>query len=828
MNNAIDLDRARRSENLKTWFEDCANRFSEPHRFPETKLVAPRWPLRSHYNKKLEDVNFQPIEVSLSHLDDSYLKVLRCFASEEALIDDKKDLKRLFTTWRMFGTSSSAPKCLLDVTNTHLKNYEDQVLQDCKNGASAADAESRLAQLTSNFVRLGRLGILQTSYWQISNESRKTLIDLRKQRKLSHLEHKASTLDRQVEALSDAMRAMLQRDERISKYDRSVLALAGVMMCAPSRINEPMCMSIDDVITVEDFAVLNESTQAVTELGRAHALLLQKGSKGASWGAKPALTFMISLLNLCVDVLKENGKRSRMLTTWYEENPDKLYLPNEIEYLRGTAIDRMALWKIANLTDREPSGDESKTMSVMFRELTAANKVYLGPNVRSVRADGGRNARTTVQMVNWNDLEPYLIERVKSAIATCRAVTNTNSYDGRISRMLLLFDTDALPFLPRAVKYQTLRRRLKMTDEYIAYSKKSRDTPPEPTIFQKLNLKILVDGVIKDAWIETHDMRRWLTTKALEAKDRLSDVLINQWAKRLSLEQLSNYDARSDTTRADQSRMPLVVELEDLSAGLERIRALEDDYGLKTDLVTTNDVSVSMTSMELIAGAVEDRPVARTSNRIIIIYPTRFGVCLHQHHETPCRAYVCLVCNEGAVVKGHLPTNEEIRRRDALLFGSIVTQLDRLITAHSRGIADFPEGLENHMLTLVGKGLDADSMGRDLIDQFHEIKERIKNPSFKHKLEEAFVARGIVRLLDSDDVQSGALIRYHNPGRHSSPGHERALDAHGGRDFLDKKLADFHTTHPRLAPEDLRLKDGSDGVQPDADDVEPDEDDADE
>ena len=50
----------------------------------------------------------------------------------------------------------------------------------------------------------------------------------------------------------------------------------------------------------------------------------------------------------------------------------------------------------------------------------------------------------------------------------------------------------------------------------------------EPTIFEKLGLTMVVDGKIEYAWIETHDPRRWLTTQAMNARERLSDVLDQQ------------------------------------------------------------------------------------------------------------------------------------------------------------------------------------------------------------------------------------------------------------------------------------------------------------
>jgi hypothetical protein len=197
------------------------------------------------------------------------------------------------------------------------------------------------------------------------------------------------------------------------------------------------------------------------------------------------------------------------------------------------------------------------------------------------------------------------------------------------------------------------------------------------------------------------------------------------------------------------------------------------------------------------------------NNQLIILYPNRFGVCLHQHHETPCRAYSACseVCNEQLTVKGHLPTNEEWRRQDALNNRSIINQLQALITARRRGVADDSAMLDAHLLTLV-KGLDVRAMAEELIQRFHEIKDQIQDLNFRNELEAAFVARGVVARLDDAGVPNGALIKYHNPCKHAAPGYERAIeDQCGGREEMERQAALFHQKYPELAPRALGLED---------------------
>ncbi len=466
-----------------------------------------------------------------------------------------------------------------------------------------------------------------------------------------------------------------------------------------------------------------------------------------------------------------------------------------------------------NLSEASASNGMASNGKDIFNELIAAGKVTTIANPLAGIGSGRRNSRSTVQVGPWCDLEAILLRRVHEALKTVRHVTPTNHYEGRISKMLMLWDSPTVPYLPASIKYSSLGSRFKPKAQSIK--------KPVLTVFEKLGIQMVENDRVVTAWMDTHDPRRWLTTQALLAPERLSDALINKWANRLSIEHLKKYDYRNATQRAEQAAMPEVAEFADFSAGLQKLEGLETAFGLGTEILTASDAAVSATSMEAIASAVEQRGIARTSNQLIVLYPSRFGVCLHQHHETPCRAYSsCLTCNEHVVVKGHLPTNNEIRQRDDLLMKSIVVQLDRLITAHNRSIADLPEGLEDHMLTLVREGLSAEQMAEEMVKNFHEIKDRLKSVSFKLKLEEAFVARGMVQRLDSSAVASGALIRYHNPGRHASPGHERSLDAHGGRSVIESELNQFHLEHPEFAPANLGLRDGRELLEPETEEEE--------
>lgn len=814
--NISGLDAARYASRLAVWRHDCKERMSD--RWPKIDFDKDQWPICTEYGTQLLDINFSPSLRDFKAKDPAYGVALKCVIAEIALDGQIKQPIPQMAAWRFL---SKLDVDLHQLKRRHLVDLEQELLKMAKTSPSSASAlHSRLLMLRGHLDLAAAKGAIERLAWNLSPESAARFMELRRAAGAQFKHAKSQILDRQIEALSDAQTAMLRGDKRLSAYDKVALAVMGLNMCCPSRINEPLCMAVDDRFTLEDYVSAETERQAGADdvsLARVHQMLLMKGSKGAAWGAKPILNFMIKFADICIDIIKEHGSRSRMLVKWYESNPDTLYLPPELEHLRGRDIDRSSLFDILQLTQKEPTTSDGDYSNKIWRELHNKDRIKLAPNPRTHTRNGKRNPRSEIQVVPWAALEPVLLARVKRAIGDLRKVTVGNHYRGRLSDMLVLFDGDTSPYLPSAIKYSRLRLRLVEDKKFDKTT--SADGPAGTkgaSVFRKLGIKMVVNGKVEVAYIGTHDPRRWLTTQALDAG--LPDVLANKWAKRLSANQIKYYDTASPERRADRATMPAVKELEDLTAGLARLDGLEAEYGLRTDLVVAGDSKVSMTSMDEVMRATEDRPVARTGNQILVLYPQKYGVCLFQHHEKPCRSYRCAPCNEAVVVKGHAPSNERIKRDAAGAVKSIVNQLEALLIARGRQLADNPETLDEHILTLVRDGLNPDLMASELIARFHEIKDQIKDRAFAIKLEEAFVLTGYAERLNDESVLPGALIKYHNPSCHAAPGHERAIEArHGGRESLRARIDAFDRKNPQFARTSVGKRDQRELLQPDDD-----------
>lgn len=781
---------------LEIWASECEEKMRR--RFPRIDFRSTHWPVKTLHGAAQRDWYFTEAFAAFASKDSSFQDVVRCLVAEMVLAGKPAGLDLPILAFRMLATSSIGS--IFEIELSVLRNIESNSVRQARSApASAQRINSLLRKLEELALHLASKGVTPHIGFRIAHSSKRELSTLAAQHRAKVSSARGATLDVKINAFNDALNALHANDPRLAPEDRVAIAAVALLMCAPSRINELLCMSVDDYVTIDDYAD-RPSEAEIDDLHAAHQSLLitMKGSKGAQWGAKPALNFMIDVFNYAIDVIKQHGARSRELVRWYASNPNKLFLPAELEHLRGRVLTARDLASI--VYQRQDLEAWMPGFAAKMAKRLKIPKVR-GRNTATARSDGTPVTRTMVFTYAWSDIERALLLEVHSVLLQCRRLTAANYYVGDLEKMLFLLDDVRLPFLPGSAKYASINLRLKQRAQ-------NRDRQQMPTLFQKLGIMMPVAGLHQIAELTTHDPRRWLTTQALRHGEKLSDVLISKWANRSSLAQLQHYDLRPSEEIAATTRIPEPNELKDISAGLAKASVLEAEFGLQVEIVAINDAEISLTSMDSVAAATDDRPIARSSNQIIILYPSQYGVCLHQHHETPCQRYdSCLPCDENIVVKGHLPTNERIRQVAPQLLSSVIRQLDRLVFAHNRDIADYPKVLGDHMSLLVERGLSSADLANHLIDEFHQIKDLIKDKLLRKRLEEAFVARGTVERLDNPQIPGGALIKYHNPACHASPSVERALESHGGRSSIKRKEEELAARHPMLAggPTDPRV-----------------------
>lgn len=416
MNPPINFERTKHQIALNDWLDNCRLRWAR--RYPQVNFDAHEWQsLKISNASKVKDARLRPALADFAGKDASFSGGLRCIAAEVVLAESAKSLDVALRAFRLLKDLGGA---LFDLSLEDLRKIEANQLKHAEENPSSANTVlGDLQTLSRHIDRFVVKGVIPRIVYAVRQDVKAKLLGLCRVHRERARSSKTSMLDYQIEALSEATSALFNGDTRLSASDRVAIAALNLGMCAPSRANEILCLATDDHVTLEDYTARTSGYEQ-QKLRGAHQMLIitMKGSKGAQWGAKPILNFMIDLFNLCVTIILEHGRRSRMLVTWYQQNPNTLYLPPELEHLRGKDIDRLSLWKIVNLTDLGPKarpGDPSSVVPI-FRELRRKGVTKLIENPRSITSDGKKNARHTVQAVAWADLEACLLNRVRSAM----------------------------------------------------------------------------------------------------------------------------------------------------------------------------------------------------------------------------------------------------------------------------------------------------------------------------------------------------------------------------------------------------------------------------
>lgn len=907
-NALVDLESKAREAAFESFISDVKDRFEM--RFPGFPYDSPKWDFRrpsGQTDTKGQRLTWQQVhqtkvqiskpdlvEERLIPLHPSFARVVRAILAHQVLQNKVKTTDHLEYGLSLLSQLPSSPehgaplKPLNAFTVHDLKHIERCVLTACLTPESAKSFEREKLRvdhlIEPGITMLGRdafnnrrllvalnkaIGVLLKAkcispmHAQMSHEVSDLLIAIEKHQRNAFRKAKAQELEPCIASLSDAITAMADGDPRLSQIQEAVLCVMGLEMCAPSRINEVLTMTIHDRLRAVDAYDQEPGDEgdsaAITDaqlLYRAHAgikessvpnamdsmpnTVLMKGSKGAKWGAKPLLDFMLVMFNWCFNHLIEMGARSRMLLQHYEKHPNRLYLPPDLEHLRGKPLTFVQIGRIMLLDGDLGANKEAFRVKVKVAKIagqvvrtvlsnsglmfTLAERPDLADQIVDERSDfmeglprgspTSSNSGTKVdaqkipklsriytntRYAEWTDIENELLRRVHESMDSLRWVTTGTQYKGRLSNMLMLFDHlgRSPAYLPGALSLENVQVRLKS----VRNGKK-----PVQTVFEALGLKMPIlseDGMKVDivpAYCRSHDPRRWLTTMALRhSGPELSRLLINLWANRLDVTQLKVYDYRSPDEKAAMTgqavpegmRLSLVNEHDDLNLMLKD--ELIGTYKLKTQSIGVGLHAIRVTTMNSIHSAEMNHPVANAGGKVILIFPTPYGMCLHQHFERGCTNY--RGCGSGCasqrLVKGHLPTNENSRKHSIQLHNVIVAQVRRLILARNRRVVHDLDKLDEHLGRMIRQHMEAEEIASRLIADFLEIKDVIKDAAFKADLEDAYAFKGMVERLDNPEVTSGAVIRYDNPERHGSPEIERTIEALGGRNALDQEVKTF-------------------------------------
>ncbi|MYM80751.1 MULTISPECIES: hypothetical protein [Duganella] len=267
-------------------------------------------------------------------------------------------------------------------------------------------------------------------------------------------------------------------------------ATLALLHCAPQRINETVRLAVGCEVESPDLSQVS------------HYGLRLPPSKGYRDEIRWIVPTMVEVAQRAIAMLSKASEEARKIALWYEDNPNDVYLPDALEYLRGN--DQI---------------DLSEISTILYGKVNEHNaKAWCGrEKVRVVKPGSGLYLFRDVQAAIINKLPksfPYVEGdlRFSQSLYTCRR-----------------FELDAT-----LGTYQCLIDYV--TSDQIA-SRIGGSGSVAQTIFERFNLTE-DDG--SPVVINSHQVRHYLNT--LAQSNNVSQIDIAMWSGRADVFQNAAYD----------------------------------------------------------------------------------------------------------------------------------------------------------------------------------------------------------------------------------------------------------------------------------------------
>ncbi len=371
--------------------------------------------------------------------------------------------------------------------------------------------------------------------------------------------------------------------------DKIVTCFSALAMFAPSRASEILSLPIDCIA---------KATQGNHEI------------MGLKWrplkGGDPLTKFAVNkeyeeLATDAVNYLIEIGKPAREAARWYRDNPNKLYLPPQLEHLRNQPI---TLWEAAQILGKENSIKACDAFGYGFSKL-------LGRTTEKSRMV---KKSPSVGLYNFEELERFIISKLPQTFPI---------FDGRsqqywdeslfvFPKHILKPDADSLLYVPETIDINKINKQL-------------GSNPDGNTVFSRNNKK-LVGG--KAMYVTSHQFRHLLNT--LAQTKALPQELIAFWSGRKSVKQNDVYNHLSQEA--------IIEAFTNLENQVEAIKEV-GNLGKKSQAIAKRNTISYNEALKIELGS---------------IHITQYGICRHDYSLTPCpKDKDCGNCGEFSVMKGN-------------------------------------------------------------------------------------------------------------------------------------------------------------------------------
>lgn len=438
-------------------------------------------------------------------------------------------------------------------------------------------------------------------------------------------------------------------------YLRVSMAMANLLVCAPSRNSELWRLPADAAIVTSPLA--DPAIQATVPDDEREALdfkfaMTWHPSKGGRPVIKPVPGAMQFVACRCLEILASYSEAPRRTARWIMENPGVMPIPAALKDLRAyrdMEHPRIQTDEVKALLGAPPEA-KLVTSSLWNKAFRNTGKT----------AEGSRQLNKvtycfrTLQQDWWHEFQ----RRFKAAFKSeWPYVVKSDELNLTADRALLLFYAGALETRTEKAAYKTqlffTTPRPTILDGLLGETKNSN-----VSIWERLGIR-LPNG--ESPHINTHQLRHYLNTLAQRAG--IPQAVIAMWSGRANIAQNAVYDHRTDA---------------------ERLRAhgvdVPDYDAMQVDDLLTRQIdqlyagTIGLPSIDVLStpeGGVRDLEKRR------LVSINQFGYCVGDLHKDPCpKAVNCLSCARLVVCKGAEKATRFLEQKVARLAAQ-KTELER-------------------------------------------------------------------------------------------------------------------------------------------------------
>jgi hypothetical protein len=379
-----------------------------------------------------------------------------------------------------------------------------------------------------------------------------------------------------------------------SPEDVITASVCAILSSAPSRINEACHLE-----------ARCEVTETVPSTGESAFGLRWRPSKGGEAMVKWCTQSMSTVVQEAVAKIRAMTEDARAIARWYEQNPGKVYLPSDLEYLRGK--ERLTYREVCNIAF---STHEDR------RHHTQVGRTWCNQWKILGRPQEGMSAHSRYVTVAFSDVEKAIVGMLPRGFPFANKETGL-----KFSEALLLVRRNELDSAKG-----TYRGVIHLVD-VAAIRSRLAGSSQRRNIFQRFGFAEDDGSVMR---ITTHQFRHYLNTIAQSGG--LSELDIAKWSGRVNVSQNAAYNHVSD-----RDVLALVRE-----AIGDETRMFGPLSKVPTKALIPRDEFARL--------------------KVQTAHTTEFGYCIHDFTMLPCQVHRdCMNCDEQVCIKGDTAKEAAIR-----------------------------------------------------------------------------------------------------------------------------------------------------------------------